>query len=391
MNTNAYPRLRYLFDRRHVATKQSERNPKQGSVEIEIYFNGKRKFVPTGIRIYSNQWRGVAPTYIIANQFAQTLNVRLIDCMDTWQSVITEVCKDDKFSFERFERHIKLEQERSQSFIDYFKARIDERYHSEDITFNTYRSMTTLLHHIKDSGIIVEFSDLTPGNIQRFDEYLHRLGTLRQTSIYKIHKKMKAVVKECFVKKLIKENPYLGMKFRTGVAQPKRYLIEEEMNIVRSKVIVDERISKVRDLAVFQMYTGLAYADLMDFDFAQAEKRGEYYFIRDTRKKTKEVFWILLLTPAIDVLRKYDFALPKISNQKYNKYLEEVADVCGIPKFSSHDLRRTFATFALSKGTPLEIVAKTMGHTDTRQTLEYAKLLAKDVEDAMVRLDSKIK
>jgi integrase len=67
---------------------------------------------------------------------------------------------------------------------------------------------------------------------------------------------------------------------------------------------------------------------------------------------------IPLLQPALDILEKYkpmmkmvDSAklLPIYSNQKYNNYLKEVADLCGIEKnLTTHVARHTFATLMLS-------------------------------------------
>ena len=60
----------------------------------------------------------------------------------------------------------------------------------------------------------------------------------------------------------------------------------------------------------------------------------------------------------------------------------------GISKhISSHVGRHTFATWALSHGTPIEIVSKMLGHTNIKTTQIYAKILAKDVDAQFERLD----
>lgn len=43
----------------------------------------------------------------------------------------------------------------------------------------------------------------------------------------------------------------------------------------------------------------------------------------------------------------------------------------------------TFATWVLSQGVPIEIVAKMLGHTDIKTTQIYAKVLAEDVNNAL--------
>ena len=46
-----YPKLRFVFDRKRVATKKNK-----GLVQIEVYSDRKRKFISTGVKVYSDQW-----------------------------------------------------------------------------------------------------------------------------------------------------------------------------------------------------------------------------------------------------------------------------------------------------------------------------------------------
>ncbi len=52
--------------------------------------------------------------------------------------------------------------------------------------------------------------------------------------------------------------------------------------------------------------------------------------------------------------------LPVLSNQKYNSYLKELADICGISKnLTTHTARHTFATtVTLSNGVQLKVFQK---------------------------------
>ena len=58
-----------------------------------------------------------------------------------------------------------------------------------------------------------------------------------------------------------------------------------------------------------------------------------------------------------------------LSNQKYNAYLKEVADLCHIEKnLHTHLARKTYATHLLNSGVRLSVVSKTMGHSNTSIT-----------------------
>ena len=71
--------------------------------------------------------------------------------------------------------------------------------------------------------------------------------------------------------------------------------------------IDSETICRVRDLFIFQAYTGISYADLAKFNFKRdVQKRGNKYVILDIRLKTEENYFIVLLSPAMEILKKYD-------------------------------------------------------------------------------------
>ena len=94
----------------------------------------------------------------------------------------------------------------------------------------------------------------------------------------------------------------------------------------------------------------------------------------------------------MEILQKYDYQLPIISNEKYNDYLKVLAMMAGINKpISSHWARHTGATMLLNDGVDMEIVAKILGHSTTKITRKiYAKLLDETVAEGMAKLDNKL-
>jgi site-specific recombinase XerD len=84
--------------------------------------------------------------------------------------------------------------------------------------------------------------------------------------------------------------------------------------------------------------------------------------------------------------------LPVLSNQKYNSYLKELADICGIPKnLTTHTARHTFATtVTLSNGVPIETVSKMLGHKKLQTTQHYARVLDIKVSEDMQNLKNKL-
>lgn len=163
-------------------------------------------------------------------------------------------------------------------------------------------------------------------------------------------------------------------------------LDDDEVEVIREKSFVG-RLECVKDLFLFQCYTALSYVDMANLTQSDIKCEDGIYYIRKPRQKTKVVFFTVLTDEAMEILHKYDYKLPILSNQKYNSYLKEIGDICQIRKpLHSHLARHTCATRLLNSGIPIEIVAKVLGHTNTEQTRHYAKLLDKSVINAFKKL-----
>ena len=113
---------------------------------------------------------------------------------------------------------------------------------------------------------------------------------------------------------------------------------------IKKLEISTTHIQQARDLFIFQCYTGLAYADLSSFDYSNCVEKDGKMFYHAKRTKTDTDFVFQLLTPAVELLKKYDFCLPRISNQKYNDYLKVIGEIVGVPNLHSHMGRATAAT-----------------------------------------------
>ena len=148
-------------------------------------------------------------------------------------------------------------------------------------------------------------------------------------------------------------------------------------------------MDKAKDLFVFQLWTGLSYQDTQAFDFSKYKKVGGKWRLTAKRIKTGEPYVSQLLPPAVAVLQKYGMNTPKLINAVYNRSLNDIGIACGIStRLHSHLARHTFATYMLRHGVKLENVSRMLGHTNIRQTLRYAKVLAEDVHEDFSKIDA---
>lgn len=377
-----YPTTRFVFDRKKVATKQ-----RKGLVQIEVYSERTRKLIGTNVKVYKDQWDDRKKVVNCVD------SIRFNNMLDSHKQMIDEFIAsliDQRlpFSFEKLDRFIE-DSVRTRSFISFVEERINNR---NDITESTRKQHRSFLSILKSFKRIVNMDDLTKQNILLYDDFLGSTGVSKATK-YNHHKRMKVYIGMALKLELIDKNPYDGLKFERGKFDSRKYLTEEELNKVINCEITLPHIAKIRDLFLFQCYTGLAYADLAKFNFSEdVIVRDGKYIVADKRKKTNEDYYIVLLTPAIDILKKYEYKLPILSNQKYNVSLKVLAHYAKIDKdMTTHVGRHTFAVWALNNGVRIEVVSKILGHTNIKTTQIYAKLLNKEVEHGFDILERSLK
>jgi integrase len=103
---------------------------------------------------------------------------------------------------------------------------------------------------------------------------------------------------------------------------------------------------------------------------------------------------IVLLKPALEILKRYKNKLPIISNVKYNLYLKAAVKYAKIDKeVTTHWARHTGATLLLNEGNvPMHIVQHILGHATIRETERtYAKVLDRSIIESMVDYQRKCK
>lgn len=195
----------------------------------------------------------------------------------------------------------------------------------------------------------------------------------------------------------IPKDPFVRWK-STFEKKEREFLSDNELSIMENFDFEIDRLDRVRDLFIFSCYTGISYVDIMNLtkNNLVIGIDGRTWIITK-RQKTKSAVKVPLLGKAEEVVEKYkdhpmtrvtNSILPRITNEKLNQYLKEVAFYCGIKKnLTFHMARHTFATtITLSNGVPMETVSKLLGHTKIATTQIYARVLENKISNDMLNL-----
>ena len=270
----------------------------------------------------------------------------------------------------------KVEEEKPTSFLDFMRDNIALAKMRE----TTRKQKMVTLNALTEFGKIQTFADLTAKNLRAFNAWLHEDGTRTDVSVHNYHKNLHIQTRKAFQEGLIDKDPYDLVSFPRGKCKERKPLSEIELKKIREAELPAKE-ERVRDLFIFAAYTGLAYCDVLEFNFKRmVEQIGDMYYIDGSRLKTGSNFFTPSLPPAMEILEKYNYTLPKISNQKANDYLHIIESRLGINKpITFHVARHSFATLALTHDIPIEKVARMLGHKDIKTTQIYAKILKSTV------------
>lgn len=375
-------RFNIIYDRKH-ATKSG----KQGYVEVRFCMNRQQKYFSTGIKVFADEW-DYQECKVVRHPDRMELNQRLTAIRAIAYKIVNKAYDDeDGFDFNLLTRMFRGEPAKKIDFPTYCEQRTAARCVSE-CTRTRYRVFTRFL---RSWGKIISFSDLTVAKIRAMDEYLHT-RKMRLAIIYNYHKSLKLFINDAVIDNLVQDNPYRRLSFKIPRGD-KHYvdcLTIEQFESIRSLAVTNPHLAKVRDLFLFQCYTCLAYSDLMASDFCKCNLIDGKFFYHNRRVKTDVDFVLQLLPQVVEILNKYNNKLPQISNQKYNDFLKVIGSMVGVDNLHSHMGRATAATMFLSKGMPINVVSKVLGHTNLRQTQRYARTLSRDVRSAFDALEDKI-
>jgi len=252
-------------------------------------------------------------------------------------------------------------------------------------------------YHIND----IEFRDLNYEFIKDYEFFLKTVKHCNNNTTLKHITYVRKMVIRAVHKDIIQKDPFASFKGkRTKVVKSPLNL--EELTALENYKFATRRLSVIRDVFIFQCYTGLAYVDVFNLRHSDIKNGidGKLWIIK-TRQKTDSPFHVPLLPQAIKIMEFYKndstclkrgTILPVASNQKMNEYLKEIAAICGLTcSLNTHKARRTFgSTVTLANGVPIHVVKEMLGHSSIKQTEEYAITEQMSISREMETLNKKL-
>ncbi|MCC8036262.1 MAG: site-specific integrase [Rikenellaceae bacterium] len=391
---------------------QKSRVAKDGQVPIllRVTINGLRAVVSVNLKVHPDNWNAVAGRSIANTRMDNELNARLDTIRFRLMQLYREMELDgESISAQRvIDKYLGRNDKPAIMLLDVFREHNDrchklagngmspatvERY---ETSYKHTASFIEDTYNKKD----IPIADVDHKFITDYEFWLRTERKCNHNSATKYLKNFKKIIRIALANDYISKDPFINIRFKLEQVE-RDFLEDHEIKAMIEKPITIPRLAQVRDVFVFSIFTGLAFSDLKGLkpEHLVRDNNGDMW-IRKARQKTRNMCNIPLLDPAREILERYKdhpecttkgVLLPMLCNQKYNSYLKELAVICGINKeISTHTGRHSFATsVALANGVSIENVAKMLGHSDTKMTRHYARVLDKSIKRDMMLVNGK--
>ena len=355
---------------------------KDGLTPLELYIiiDGKRRFVSLNRKIdpkLFNAKKQIVRGDTQTNEYIEAVRMKCY-ALETEMLKRGLLLTADTFVYAF--RHVI--RQNSISFYGLFDKFMDKQLEKKEVGLITqaiYVKYRCTIRYCKEAMQTDKMlSDLTTSDME--DIYKYMLRKMSNNSAICYMRKLKTILIYAIREGYITTNP-ITFKFHKDKIE-KDPLTLEEVRRIRTVKLGSKRIENIRDLFILQCYTGLAFKDMSCFSVKdiKIDKDGKEWIVKE-RIKTGITALIPILPVVKEILVKYNYHLPTLTNQKYNSYLKEIQDVCGITKtLHSHLARHTCGTLLLNAGVDMLTVSKVLGHSSTKTTeAVYAKLLPETI------------
>ncbi|MFB9843953.1 site-specific integrase [Mucilaginibacter ginsenosidivorans] len=383
-------------------------------VFIRLTIDGKRGELSLGQKVHLKNWdqqkgyvRGASTEARLTNN---TIDVAVLKIKKLYE----HLCRNEEYvSAEMVKSAYQGKQEKEKTLmevIDFVIDRVRQRVAANKrapatlTKWNTAKDKVISFLQAEYNANDISLRKVKMSFAEDFVDYLMlKEGIGNNTSMCYL-KKVRSILRSAVEREWLDKN--VLNNYQCSYIEPEKDVLDEkELQTLYEKQMPVERLDEVKNAYLFMCYTGFAYKDASKLtpDHIVRFFDGEEWLVKNREKIKKTICKesVPLLPIAKEIIEKYknhsyckekNLLLPISSNQKYNAYLKEVADICGIKKhLTTHTARHTFATtVTLANGVPIETVSAMLGHKSIKTTQIYAKIVAKKIGEDMSELKTKL-
>lgn len=403
---------------------------------------GKQFYLDSGLKVLTDAWsnsvQGIKPRYRFSDSYPQEMGAQLTNSLLELKKFINTKISEDV--------HGRLTLETMKALITTFHhpKKTCRKRTSKDESFP---GPETLLHFIERyaeeigngkrlnrdklrysrytiknyQGFLVQFKlyceikkreyDFEDIDLHFYDQFVSHF-TNKGYSINTIGrhvKELKIIMRTAYEEGLTENKAVESRKFRVLTTEVEKIaLSNKELEKIANLYIPDDecKLLESRDLFLIGCFTAQRYGDYSRISRSMIKKMdsGEKY-LDMVQNKTGVRVLVPLSSQCLEIMEKYDYHAPRVTNSDLNHHIKEIARRAGItdpvtvhyiqkgekqekvlPKYelvSSHTARRTGITNMVLAGVPTEECMAVSGHKSRAQFERYIKI---SVQTMLVKL-----
>jgi integrase/recombinase XerD len=377
-------------------------------LNCRITLNKERKQFTTGLFVNPNYWENKLQKVNTQDANHKFINAQIEQIQIKINNIVLvfQLQNGDCTLDNIYNKYTGVEIKKKEYVLSYYKQYLSKikKLVGLEIKDNTYNKFVYVGNHLeaflkwKFKKTDFPLEELSLQFLDDFEYYLKTEKKQEQITINKTIQRLRTPIKQAISEGFLDRDPFILHKSKT-VRKVVIFLTTEELKTLEEAVLQQKRLSMIQDLFIFCCYTGLAFNEMAHLEKQHIQIGFDgINWIQIKREKTQRQLSIPILPKAQEIIDKYQTEsnriFPPISNQKFNSYLKEIADITGIEKRLTHHIaRKTFAsTVLLYNDVPMEIVSELLGHSNMTITQEsYGKIVQKKVSEAMLTLKVKLK
>lgn len=357
--------MRNTFCVKYYVRKSKCNKNGEAPLEMSISINGSRHFLNLPYRTTPEEFN------------KKRKSKELLNYMEIMRTRINQILVDmsmhgEPLTTERLLAYIRTGGYKSYTINDLFNDYLDilRKRVGINLTQSVYRKYELVrdlfFKHIDPTK---ECTDITQNVIMAFYATLN--GKYDTSTAAGYMTKLKTFITFGMDNAKIKINPFQNIRVNKGI-KPIVTLKESEISIIENAHLENESLQRVLDCFVFELNSGISYADMMLLTKDDIKEDNGTYYVHKRRKKTGTEYTAIILPKGMEVLRKYDYKLPVISNQKTNLYLSRIRELLNIDThITTHIARHSFGQRLLSAGVRLETISHILGHKSVKVTERF--------------------
>ncbi|MCK5789160.1 MAG: tyrosine-type recombinase/integrase [Chlamydiia bacterium] len=356
----------------------------------------------TGIKIKKSDWLPKINSSVKDNE----VNIKLRLLESTFLNILNKAFANNvplskeylktelDFTFKNIEKPIEKIPE--QGVVKLLEEFIKVKGESGQLSFGTLRKYKSILSSIKDISPRITVDKI---NHQFYTKFVTYCRTVREQQDNTLGKNIAGI--KAFMRDLERNGYNVPQDFKEfkkpSIDTQEVALTEDELMDLYFYQHKDKFNEMVKDVFCFGAFTGMRYSD---YSQLKQENIIESY-ATIVQQKTSVLLSVPLNKYAIEILEKYNYAIPNIHNQTMNRSIKRICKLVGIdspiqkikligtnrtaetkPKYSyitTHTGRRTFITIAILKGVPIPLIMRMTGHKKVETLMKYAKISSSDV------------